>query len=147
MKKLLLLCFLCVFVVSCSDDGDTDIEDDTTEMNDSTNDDTANDNSNNDGGSNDDNQNTGGDNTDNTTKLTYTQDIAPIISSNCFNCHGSPTRNGAPFSLTTYSAVNTRASSMDSRMNNASNPMPTSGLISQDLRDRFKQWIADGKLE
>lgn len=122
MKKYLLLLFVCVFLMSCSDDSTSDLQEDDMEMPD--------------------------DNSDgNTTKLTYTQDIAPIISSNCLSCHGSPTRNGAPSSYNTFQLVSSAASRMDGRMNNANNPMPASGLIFQGDRDKFKQWISDGKLE
>lgn len=144
MKKLLLFLFVSLFIISCSSDSESDLQEDDTEMTDEGNGDDSGDNGTDDGSGDD----SGNDGTDGSTaKLTYTADIAPIISSNCLNCHGATTRNGAPTSFNTFELVSSAATRMDSRMNNANNPMPASGLISQDLRDEFKQWITDGKLE
>lgn len=131
MKKLLLFLFVSLFIVSCSSDSESDLQEDDTTMTDEENGD--------DSGNNDTNGST--------TKLTYTANIAPIISSNCLNCHGATRANGAPTSFNTFQLVSSAATRMDNRMNNANNPMPAAGLISQDLRDQFKQWITDGKLE
>src|SRR5687767_5576863 len=41
-----------------------------------------------------------------TTNVTYSQTITGILTNYaCLNCHGNPTANGAPFSLTTYANV------------------------------------------
>ncbi|MGY6649189.1 hypothetical protein [Wenyingzhuangia sp. IMCC45574] len=115
MKNFLLILFLSVFMLSCSNDSESDLVDNTP--------------------------------SDGTTKLTYTNDIAPIISSSCLNCHGATPSNGAPSSYHTYQLVKDGATRMDTRMNNASSPMPVAGLLPQATRDKFKQWITDGKLE
>jgi uncharacterized membrane protein len=84
-----------------------------------------------------------------TGKITYNANIKSIINNNCTSCHGSPTTNGAPMSLTTYSlvksAVETRG--LIDRINNTSNPMPQSGLMTQATRDLIQQWVNDGLLE
>lgn len=81
------------------------------------------------------------------TAITYNSTIQPIISNNCNNCHGSPTRNGAPTSYTTYTQVRNDINDIISRINDVSNPMPTSGLMSQSLRDQIQQWLDEGLLE
>lgn len=82
-------------------------------------------------------------------KITYNANVKSIISANCTSCHGSPATNGAPMSLTTYSqvksAVETRG--LIGRINNANNPMPQGGLMSQTNRDLIQQWVDDGLLE
>lgn len=83
----------------------------------------------------------------NPTTITYTDDIASIMSSNCTSCHGNPPTQNAPFSLTTYNQVQSRINSIISRINNASNPMPTTGLMPQATRDLIQQWKDDGLLE
>jgi uncharacterized membrane protein len=85
----------------------------------------------------------------NPTSITYNGSIKSIITNNCNSCHGSPTSNSAPMSLTTYtqvkSAVETRG--LISRINNAANPMPQSGLMSQTNRNLIQQWVDQGYLE
>ncbi|GAA4817511.1 hypothetical protein [Litoribaculum gwangyangense] len=82
-------------------------------------------------------------------KVTYNGNIKSIMSSFCTSCHGSPTSNGAPMSLTTYAqvvnAVQNR--SLIARINSTSNPMPVGGLMSQTNRDLVQQWVTDGLLE
>ena len=85
--------------------------------------------------------------TDPTVKLTYTKDIKPIIDNNCLQCHNNPTTNAAPTSYNTYELVRDHASSMQSRMNSATAPMPQSGLLPAATRAKFDKWITDGKLE
>lgn len=82
-----------------------------------------------------------------TVKVTYNDDIASIISNNCTQCHGNPPTQNAPFSLTTFSSVQSKVNTILSRINNASNPMPPTGLMSQSLRDQIQQWKDDGLLE
>ena len=43
--------------------------------------------------------------------VTYNDNIKSIISNNCLSCHSNPPVNGAPFPLTTYNEVKTRAES------------------------------------
>ncbi|WP_246146926.1 hypothetical protein [Seonamhaeicola marinus] len=84
---------------------------------------------------------------DPTGKLTYDDDVKSIISNNCIGCHGATPTNGAPFSLTTYDSVKDRINGIIGRINNASSPMPPSGLMAQGLRDDIQQWKDDGLLE
>ena len=37
--------------------------------------------------------------------VSYSNAVKAIIDGNCLNCHGSPTQNSAPMSLTTYTEV------------------------------------------
>ena len=78
--------------------------------------------------------------------VTYNGNVKAIIDGNCLNCHGNPTSNGAPMSLTTYaevvSAVNNR--SLVARINSATNPMPQAGLMSQANRDVIAAWVDAG---
>ena len=84
--------------------------------------------------------------------VTYNDNIKSIISSNCLSCHSSPPVNGAPFSLTTYSEVKTRAESgllltAISRQTSEARAMPPSGRLPQATIDLVEQWITDGLLE
>lgn len=81
------------------------------------------------------------------TAVTYNNTVQSIISGNCLNCHGSPTANGAPTSYTTFTQVKNGIDGIINRINNASNPMPQSGLMSQENRDLIQQWKDDGLLE
>ena len=81
--------------------------------------------------------------------VTYVGDVQSIMSNNCTSCHGSPTSNGAPMPLTTFSevvnAVNTRG--LIGRMDATTNTMPPSGKLPQTIVDVVKQWETDGLLE
>ncbi|MGW9684050.1 hypothetical protein [Flagellimonas sp. 2504JD1-5] len=82
--------------------------------------------------------------------ITYESRISAIVSSNCLGCHGSPTANGAPFSLTTFSDVSSRASSIltaISRQTGETRAMPPAGRLSQSTIDLFEQWIDAGTPE
>lgn len=80
-------------------------------------------------------------------KVTYVADVKPIIDGNCISCHGNPTTQGAPFSLTTYTQVSSRVNNIINRINNSSSPMPPTGLMPQNLRDLVQLWKDDGLLE
>nr|WP_299068619.1 hypothetical protein [uncultured Allomuricauda sp.] len=86
-----------------------------------------------------------GDDGDNTTEVTYTADIAPLLSSNCLGCHSNPPQNGAPMALTTFSAVQSRASGIFNRTNNGT--MPPSGKLPQANIDLIQAWINAGTPE
>lgn len=79
--------------------------------------------------------------------VTYNGTVQAIIAGNCISCHGSPTTNGAPSSYTSYTLVKNDINDILSRINNASSPMPTSGLMAQSLRDQIQEWADDGLLE
>lgn len=82
-------------------------------------------------------------------KVTYVGNVKAIIDGNCTTCHGTTPTNGAPpsSSFTNYNEVKNRVDAIISRTNNASNPMPPTGLMSQNLRDIIQQWKTDGLLE
>lgn len=83
------------------------------------------------------------------TTITYDANIKSIINNNCTVCHGNPTTQGAPMSLTNYTEVKSALETRDliGRINSSSNPMPQSGLMSQANRDLIQQWKDDGLLE
>ena len=82
-----------------------------------------------------------------TAKITYNANVKSIIDGNCISCHGSPTSNGAPMSLTTYTQVKNNINAIITRINSSTNPMPQSGLMPQASRDLIQQWKDDGLLE
>lgn len=81
--------------------------------------------------------------------VTYNSTIKSIMSANCTSCHGNPTTNSAPMSLTTYSEVKSAVQNrgLINSINNATNPMPKSGLMSQTNRELVQKWVDDGLLE
>lgn len=83
-----------------------------------------------------------------TEKVTYNQHIKPIVFNSCLTCHGS-VNPSANLSLTSYSQVKnaTQNGTLIQRINDASNPMPQSGLMSAEQRAYFDKWITDGFLE
>ena len=85
-----------------------------------------------------------------TTSGSTFQTVLQIIMTNCQNCHSSPTSNGAPMSLTTFSQISFFASSISTRVNlpqTSSSFMPrnNSPLSATDL-SAIDSWIANGKL-
>tara|TARA_R110000868_G_scaffold99106_2_gene272914 strand:- start:1147 stop:1434 length:288 start_codon:yes stop_codon:yes gene_type:complete len=79
--------------------------------------------------------------------VTYDSDIKSIMSNNCTSCHGDPTTNSAPMSLTTFDQVKSNINNILSRINNASSPMPQAGLMTIENRNLIQQWKDDGLLE
>lgn len=88
-------------------------------------------------------------NPNNSTSITYNSHIKSIMSGNCTSCHGNPTTNSAPMSLTTYSEVKNAVENrgLIERINDTNNPMPKGGLMSQANRDLIQQWKDQGFLE
>ncbi|MFL1011212.1 hypothetical protein [Flavisericum labens] len=82
-------------------------------------------------------------------EVTYDADIKSIISNNCLQCHGSPTTNNAPMSLTTYAQVKNNVDNIISRINSSTNPMPPSpnSPLSASEKSLIQQWKDDGLLE
>ena len=77
------------------------------------------------------------------TVITYSGHIKIIMTKHCVSCHnGAAARAG--LSLTTYQEVKNGSAKSNSRMNNASDPMPPSGLISKAEREQFAEWISGG---
>ncbi|NJB70140.1 putative membrane protein [Saonia flava] len=84
--------------------------------------------------------------------ITYNANIKSIIDGNCLGCHSNPPRNGAPFSLTTYEQVKTRADngsllSSLSKQTSENGSMPPANRLPQSTIDLIEQWIQDGTLE
>lgn len=83
-----------------------------------------------------------------TETVTYDEHIQSIVFNSCLTCHGS-VNPSANLSLTTYSQVKnaTQNGTLIQRINDASNPMPQSGLMSAEQRAYFDKWVTDGYLE
>lgn len=81
------------------------------------------------------------------TQVTYA-DVESIFSSNCLGCHNA-TLNAGNLHLSNYAEIKeaTENGNVLSRINSADNPMPTSGLMSQENRDLIQDWADGGFLE
>ncbi len=83
----------------------------------------------------------------------YTEHVRPIIQNNCLACHGNPTQNGAPMSLTSYNAVRDAVENRGligrvSSPEGAPGHMPLGGpRLPQNLIDLIIQWEEQGFLE
>jgi hypothetical protein len=79
-------------------------------------------------------------------KITYNNNVKTIIDNNCVSCH-----NGLQLiiGLDTYSKLRlaTENGNLINLINNASSPMPPSGLMSADLIATIEKWVEDGYLE
>lgn len=120
-SKLIAASILCLFFLSCSYDSESDL----INVPDSS------------GGGGQD------------LSINYNDDVRPIMGS-CVGCHSNPPVNGAPFSLTTFSQVSSRASAILSSMSKQSGSpgaMPPSGRLPQATIDVIQQWINAGKPE
>ena len=80
-----------------------------------------------------------------TGKITYDKHIKPVITANCLGCHGNPTANNAPFSLTTYNEVKARSAGILNAI--SAGIMPPSGKLPQATINAVDQWVKDGLLE
>ena len=80
--------------------------------------------------------------------VTYNGDVKAIIDNNCIGCHGTSSPQ-AGLSLVTYQQVRNAAENgnLITRMNNATNPMPPSGILSANIRAVIDAWANDGFLE
>ena len=78
----------------------------------------------------------------------YNSDISDIVANYCLTCHGDVSPS-AGLSLTTYASVKdaTQNGTLLNRINNASAPMPQSGLMSAQNRQKFQDWADGGYLE
>ena len=87
------------------------------------------------------------------TNVTYNQDVASIINSNCTSCHGATPTNGAPMSLTTYEQVKDAVQNRDlldriSRDQGAPGLMPNGGQrLPQTTINIINLWNAQGLLQ
>lgn len=79
-----------------------------------------------------------------TTDITYNNTIKAMMDASCNSCHGNPTTNGAPMSLTTSalveSAIKTR--NLIGRVEDGS--MPPVGNLSASQIQAIKDWQTGG---
>lgn len=77
--------------------------------------------------------------------ITYVGDVKAIIDNNCTTCHGTVSPQ-AGLSLVTYQQVRNAAENgnLIPRMNNATNPMPPSGVLPAATRAIIDAWANDG---
>ncbi|MBG7631770.1 MAG: hypothetical protein IZT56_15245 [Bacteroidetes bacterium] len=80
--------------------------------------------------------------------ITYTNTIKSIMSGNCTSCHGNPTTNNAPMSLTTYANVKNAVENrgLISQVESGNMPKNASMLSSTQIAN-IKTWKANGYLE
>ena len=77
--------------------------------------------------------------------VTYSGDIAAIVTANCISCHGNPTSNGAPNSLTTAAQVKNAIETQGLIAEIESGSMPqNAGKLSNDQIETFKVWQEEG---
>lgn len=79
------------------------------------------------------------------TPRSFVTDVQPIINEYCITCHsGAQPSAGRDFS--TYQSVKDAAQNANlvGRINNANNPMPTQGLMTQTNRTIIEDWTLTG---
>ena len=80
--------------------------------------------------------------------VTYQTHISAVISNSCINCHGGSNPQGNLL-LETYTQVRNAVENgtLIQRINDAADPMPTSGLLPAQTRALFDEWVQNGYLE
>lgn len=84
------------------------------------------------------------------TDLTFKDDIQPLISNKCMECHGKPPRSdiNPSASFVTFEQIKNRADAMLARMEGFSGIMPPTsaknGPLSQEQINNFDEWIKGG---
>jgi hypothetical protein len=83
-----------------------------------------------------------------TDTIKYQPHISFAISNNCIGCHGGSNPQGG-LSLENYNQVrnSTENGMLIQRINDASDPMPPSGLLPSQTRLLFDRWVQNGYLE
>ena len=77
-----------------------------------------------------------------TTAVTYALTIAPMLATNCNNCHKP---GGDSPDLTNYSNVFAKKDKIKARaVDGTPTPMPASGLMNLSNRNKLAAWIAAG---
>ena len=135
LKNFFLIIVACAFIgCSSNDDSNSDSTDDEMSQDD-------------DDGTDDDQGGT--DENPNPDKITtYTADVKTIFDDHCISCHANPPTNGAPFSLMTYDdALDGIDRDLIARMQSSFDPMPPSGVLSDEIINVILDWEADGLLE
>jgi len=75
---------------------------------------------------------------------TYTNDIAPIISSNCLTCHGYGSKHG---DFTTYDGLNAVVKSGEFEQKVLiKKEMPPKGPLPEEDRKKIRCWLNNGAL-
>jgi cytochrome c553 len=77
--------------------------------------------------------------------VSYSNAVKAIIDGNCLNCHGNPTQNSAPQSLTTYDEVKESVVSrgLIGRIESGNMPQNASKLSDVNIK-KIKDWQAGG---
>jgi len=77
--------------------------------------------------------------------VTYANDVKAIIDGRCLTCHGNPTANGAPMSLTTFDEVKNAVQSrgLIGQVENGTMPPTGSDLTSSQVQT-IKDWQSGG---
>lgn len=80
--------------------------------------------------------------------VTYQTHISTVISNSCISCHGGSNPQGNLL-LENYTQVRNAAENgtLIQRINDAADPMPTSGLLPAQTRALFDEWVQNGCLE
>ncbi|MDO3693851.1 hypothetical protein QVZ41_03185 [Wenyingzhuangia sp. chi5] len=122
MKKIFALSIFTLFLVSCSNDSESDLMEKAPDNNENP--------------------------IDTSGKVTFTKDILPLIQSKCSSCHVS---GGSESNYTVYNTARNSASTIVNRINRTQGsggfmPEGRSKLSTAELA-LFDQWITDGKLE
>lgn len=77
------------------------------------------------------------------TQLVSTDPKLGIFKSNCFSCHQGGTASGG-LDLSSYGAAKAAAATILRRVNDSTNPMPTSGLMDPYSRSVVESWVNAG---
>ncbi|MEK2690672.1 hypothetical protein [Bdellovibrio sp. GT3] len=79
------------------------------------------------------------------TNVTFSQLVASggVFTNSCVSCH-APGKASGGLDLTNYAAARLAAANIKSRMNNANNPMPTSGILAEAQRNIVNSWVDNG---
>ena len=77
--------------------------------------------------------------------VSYSNAVKSIIDGNCLNCHGSPTQNSAPMSLTTYDEVKQAVTSrgLIGQIDSGAMPKNASKLSAVNIK-KIKDWQIGG---
>jgi hypothetical protein len=83
-----------------------------------------------------------------TVSMRYSVEILEILQDNCYECHLPSSSNYSEISFETYDDVKVLADNgkLVSRINDASAPMPQSGLMPLCNRQKIEAWVRAGAL-
>lgn len=81
-------------------------------------------------------------------EVAYNSDVSNLMFNFCTTCHSGAAAS-ANLDLSTYDNVKeaTESGSLLNRINDSNNPMPPSGLLSQERRDLMNNWASGGYKE